>query len=124
MNIVSQQQALNITKPSGIKVLYYLFNEYELHYNEQPANTKQDWHHHEKISETIYIIDNELTLKWKENDKIKSIIVRQGDLIETQKNPHCFSNNTNRITKFIVFKQVFSGQNKKEILKNDKILDE
>lgn len=124
MNIVSQQQALNVTKSSGTKVWYYLFNEYEIHYNEQPAKTKQDWHHHEKISETIYIVDNELTLEWKENNQLKSKIIRKGDLVETQKNPHCFSNDTSKTTKFIVLKQVFSGQNKKGLFKTDKVADE
>lgn len=67
MKIYHKQDTLNVLKPEGINVTYYLFNEYEVHYNEQVPNSTQTWHHHEKIWETLYIIEGELNAKWKEN---------------------------------------------------------
>lgn len=47
-----------------------------------------------------------------------------GDLIETEKTPHTFTNHTDQMVKFLVIKQVLSGENKKELFKNDKVVDE
>ncbi|RJQ37709.1 cupin domain-containing protein [Candidatus Microgenomates bacterium] len=123
MKITRKQDALSIIKSEGIKVLYYLFPEYEIHYNEQEPNSTQTWHHHEKIWESLYIIEGELTAKWQENGEIKTQIVKAGDLIETENSPHTFINNSNNIIKFLVLKQVLSGENKKELLKTDKVID-
>lgn len=123
MKIYHKKDALNVSKPEGINVSYYLFNEYEIHYNEQLPNSTQVWHHHEKIWETIYIIKGELLAKWKEDGNEKSEIVKSGDLLETEKTPHTFINNSDKIVKFFVIKQLLNGKNKKDILKNDKILD-
>ncbi|MBF8250140.1 MAG: hypothetical protein HW400_741 [Candidatus Levybacteria bacterium] len=123
MKIYHKENALKASKPEGINVNYYLFNEYEIHYNEQLPHSTQVWHHHEKTWETIYIIGGELLAKWKENGEEKSKTLIAGDLVETERTPHTFINNSNKTVKFIVTKQVLSGKNKKDILKNDKILD-
>lgn len=123
MKIIKKSNAIHVDKPEGTKVDYYLRNEYEIHYNEQVAGSTQTWHHHEKISETLFIIDGELTAKWKENNEEKTQIVSAGDLVETENTPHTFINHTNNATKFLVIKQVFSGQNKAELLKTDKVID-
>jgi quercetin dioxygenase-like cupin family protein len=124
MKIIHKKDALHANKPQGIHVDYYLQDEYEVHYNEQKPNATQIWHHHNKVLETLFIIEGALTAQWKENGKLKKEIVRQGDLIETENIPHTFSNHTNRMVKFLVIKQVLSGKNKRAQLKNDKILDE
>lgn len=124
MKIYRKKAALNIPKPEGLDVTYYLFNEYEIHYDEQKPNSTQVWHHHEKIWETVYIIEGELLAKWRENGKEKSEIVKNGDLLETERTPHTFINNSDNVVKFLVFKQILSEENKKEILKNDKIIDQ
>ncbi len=123
MKIYHKSNVLNISKPEGLNVAYYLFNEYEIHYDEQKPNSTQIWHHHEKIWETIYIIEGKLLAKWKENGNEQSETLIAGDLIETERTSHTFINNSNQTVKFIVFKQLLSGENKKDILKNDKILD-
>lgn len=123
MKIYHKEDALRISKPEGISVDYYLFNEYEIHYNKQAPNSSQTWHHHEKVWETLYIIDGELIAKWKDGEIEKSEIVKSGDLLETERTPHVFINNSNQTVKFIVFKQLLSGKNKKDILKKDKVLD-
>lgn len=123
MKISTKENALFISKSEGTNVSYYLFPEYEVHINEQVPHSTQTWHHHEKIWETLYIIEGELTVQWKEEDETKKQIVKTGDLIETEHNPHTFSNDSDRVVKFFVIKQLLNGQNKKEIFKSDKILD-
>lgn len=123
MKIISEKQAKFVEKPTGIKTNYYLFPEYEVHYNEQPTNTEQDWHYHEKISETVFIIEGELLIIWRENDEEKSQIVKTGDLIQTEDSPHTFKNESGGSVKFLVIKQVLKGENNQEIFKNDKVED-
>lgn len=49
MKITRQEQTNSIKKSTGINITYYLFDEYEIHYNEQPSGTTQDWHAHSKV---------------------------------------------------------------------------
>lgn len=123
MKIIKKTEALHIDKPEGTKVDYYLRKEYEVHYNEQVAGSTQTWHHHERISETLFIIEGELTAKWRFGGNEFTEIVSTGDLIETENTPHTFTNHTDKVVKFLVIKQVFSGEDKVELLKTDKVLD-
>ena len=123
MKITTKKDAVFVSKPEGTNVTYYLLPEYEVHINEQVPHSTQTWHHHEKIWETIYIIEGELTAQWKANGEIKKQIVKTGDLIETEHTPHTFSNDSDQVVKFIVIKQLLNGKDKKEILKTDKVLD-
>ncbi len=124
MKIISKVDALNVSKPEGTNVTYYLFDEYEVHYNEQVPHSTQTWHHHERIWESLFIIEGECTVKWKENGEEKEEIVKTGDLIETERTPHTFINHTNQVVKFLVIKQVLTSENKKELLKTDKVIDQ
>lgn len=123
MKIIKKSDAIHVDKLEGTKVDYYLRPEYEIHYNEQVPASTQTWHHHEKIAETLFIIEGQLTAKWRENGVEQVQIVTEGDLIETENTPHTFHNHTDMVVKFLVIKQVFSGDEKVEILKTDKILD-
>lgn len=123
MKIIKQEESIFVPKPDGTNVNYYLRDEYEIHYNEQVPGTTLTWHHHDKIFESLYIIEGELTAEWKVGDKIEKQIIGAGDLVETENTPHTFTNHTDNIVKFIVIKQVLSGENKREIFKTDKILD-
>jgi len=124
MKIIHPKDTLQVSKPEGTSVTYFLLPEYEVHYNEQIPNSVQTWHHHEKIWETLYIIDGELTVKWKEHNEEKHSIVKTGDLIESERSPHTFENHSNKIVRFLVIKQVLNGQDKKELLKTDKVIDQ
>lgn len=123
MKIYHKKDTISVSKPEGLDVKYYLFNEYEIHYNEQKPNSTQVWHHHEKTWETIYIIEGEFLVKWRINAEEKSETLKAGDLVETERNPHTFINNSDKSVKFLVIKQILSGKNKREILKTDKVLD-
>jgi len=123
MKIIHPQNALQVSKPEGTNVTYFLFPEYEIHANEQVPHSTQTWHHHEKIWETLYIIEGELVARWKEGNQEKMEIVKAGDLIESEDAPHTYENRTDKVVKFLVIKQVLAGQNKRDLLKSDKVID-
>lgn len=123
MKIIHKKDVPYVEKPEGVNVAYYLFPEYEVHVDEQLPHTTQTWHHHEAIWESVYIVEGELTAQWKENEEIKKEVVKTGDLIESEHTPHTYANDTDEITKYIVIKQVLSGNEKRELLKSDKVLD-
>jgi len=123
MKITLKKDVLHVDKPEGTSVDYYLFNEYEIHYNEQKPGTSQTWHHHEKIWEALFILEGELAAEWKENGETVVQVVSSGDLIETERTAHSFTNNTHKTAKFLVFKFMPHGKNFKDALKTDKVLD-
>jgi uncharacterized cupin superfamily protein len=123
MKIIHPKDALHVSKPEGTNVTYFLFPEYEIHANEQVPNSTQTWHHHEKIWETLYIIEGELVARWREGGIEKIEVVKAGDLIESENTPHTFENATDQVVKFLVIKQILSGQDKRDVLKNDKVID-
>lgn len=123
MKITQAKDVPHAQKPEGTDVYYYLFKEYEIHYNDQAPHTTQTWHHHEKIWETLYIIDGELTAYWRENGEEKSQVVKAGDLIETERTPHTFSNDSDDIVRFLVIKRMPSNEDRREVFKTDKVLD-
>lgn len=123
MKITKAKDALHVAKPEGTDVHYHLFKDYEVHYNEQAPHTTQTWHHHKKIWETLYIIDGELKAQWRENGKERSEIVRAGDLIETERTPHTFTNKSADVVRFLVIKRMPSSEDYSEVLKTDKVLD-
>lgn len=123
MKITQAKDALHVAKPEGTDVHCYLFKDYEIHYNDQAPHTTQTWHHHEKIWETLYIIDGELEARWRDGDQEQSQTVKAGDLIETERTPHTFSNETDNIVRFLVIKRIPSTEDHSEVLKTDKVLD-
>jgi len=46
-------------------------------------------------------------------------VVKSGDLIETENTPHSFTNQSDTIVRYIVVKQVLSGEDKVEVLEKD-----
>ena len=123
MKIVSQDKAKFFDSPEGRKAWIFGFPEYEFQYDEQQPNTILKWHHHEKIWETIYIIEGELVAMWKENGEKKEQVVKMGDVIEPGYGSHTFENRSDKIVKFIAFKQILIGKDMKEMIENDKVYD-
>lgn len=123
MKIVRASDATHVVKPEGTDVHYYLFKDYEIHYNDQAPHTTQSWHHHQKIWETMYVIDGELTAYWRDGDVEKSQTVHAGDVIESEHTPHTFSNDSNQTVRFLVIKRIPSGHDYRGVFKTDKLLD-
>lgn len=111
-------------KKEGTSVDYYMFPEYEIHYNEVKPGVVQLWHHHPRISETLYIIEGKLEAHWEDNiHGTKKTIVGAGDVVEVENTPHTFINSSKEIVRFLVFRFVPTGEDKSQIIKNDKVLD-
>lgn len=125
MKIVSRNQAIHVDKSEGSSVDYYIFPEYEIHYNEIKPGTVQQWHHHNKVCETLYVVSGEIEAHWVSGDGQKRMqVVSAGDVVEVENTPHTFINSSVGLVKFVVFRFVPSGKDQRETIKNDKVLDE
>lgn len=122
MKILTRHQAKRVKKSRGHN-WYYLRDEYEVQYIEKFVKNTQTWHHHEKVAETIFILEGALQLLWKEKGKLHKKIVRAGDMIESGHESHTFVNPTGKPAKLVVIKQVLTGRNKRRIFKADKFAD-
>jgi uncharacterized cupin superfamily protein len=124
MKIISKENSKKDIRSEGRTAWIYGFPEYEFQYDEQQPGTILKWHHHEKIWETIYIIEGELVAKWKENNEIKRQTVKAGDVIEPGYVSHTFENRSKSVVKFIAFKQVLAGKDMQEMIGRDKVYDD
>ena len=124
VDILKQFDAISIIKENKTNVDYFIFDEFEIHLNKIPPNNVQEWHMHVKIEEVIVVTDGELCIQWKENGNINNEIVTKNSVVRVKKSIHTIKNITNNSTEFIVFRIVPSGDIKREIIKNDKILVE
>lgn len=124
MKITPHQTAIHVDKSEGSSVDYYIFPEYEIHYNEIQPGTVQAWHHHQHISETLFVIEGEIEAHWiDESGHRQQQTVTVGDVVEVEKTPHTFLNSSQKIVKLIVFRFVPTGEDKRAVIKNDKVLD-
>ncbi|HAU98731.1 MAG TPA: hypothetical protein DCW55_00690 [Candidatus Pacebacteria bacterium] len=125
MKIISKNNSIHVDKPEGSSVDYYIFREYELHYNEIKSGTVQQWHHHPKIHESLFIIEGEIEAHWlDEAGKKQMQLASAGDVVQVEDTPHTFVNNSGKVVKLIAFRFVPTGEDKREIIKSDKVLDE
>jgi uncharacterized cupin superfamily protein len=125
MKIILKNEAIHTEREDRTLVDYYIFPEYEIHYNEIRPGVVQKWHHHSTIWETIFIIEGEIEIRWRdEKGEQKSQIVSKGDVIEVEKTSHTLANIGLETAKLVVFRFVPTGEDKREAIKNDKVLDE
>lgn len=122
MKITSKKEAINRTRDDGTNISYYIFDEYEVHYGELPPSITQLWHHHEIISESLYIIEGKALLHYLENDEKKEREIIPGEVVQVEDTPHTFSNPFEDTCKMVAFRFVPDGVNKHEIIKTDKVL--
>lgn len=123
MEITRQAEAIFRNKGNGTSVRYYIYPEYEVHHNEILPHTVQQWHHHEIIEETLYIMSGQLTAYLAENDSVFSEQLNQGDIIRVGSIPHTFANLSDKTVQFLVFRMVPDGTDKRETIKTDKVVD-
>ena len=122
VDILTQSDAISIIKENKTNVDYFIFDEFEVHLNKIPSNAEQEWHRHRKIEEVIVMTSGEIHIKWKENGNINDKKLIKGSVVRVKKSIHTIENITNSWAEFIVFRMVPSGDVKREIIKNDKIL--
>ena len=122
IDILTQIEAISVIKENKTKVDYFIFDEFEVHLNKIPPNSKQEWHRHRKIEEVIVVVSGEICIKWKENGIVMSEKLMKGSVVRVKKSIHTIENITKNSSEFVVFRMVPSGEVKREIIKNDKIL--
>ena len=116
----SRKDVIHVDKTNGTSVNYYIFPEYEVHTNCIAPHSVQEWHYHEKISETLLITKGKLLCRYLEGTDQHSRYHYEGDLVQVGNSIHTFENDTEEEVQFIVFRFVPDGTDKREVIKRDK----
>lgn len=124
INIIVVKKDDDITghEDNGTDVSYYIFNEFEIHMNKISPKSIQEWHYYSKIEETLVIIKGELTCRWLENGEERSKKIDANEIVKVGNSIHTFENETDEEVEFVVFRFIPDGMDKREIIKNDKVV--
>ncbi len=122
LDIFTKLDGISVTKENKTNVDYFIFDEFEVHLNKIPPNTKQEWHKHEIIEEVLVITKGELIVRWKENESIETTTVFKDNIVRVKKSIHTIENHTDEWAEFTVFRMVPSGEDKRERIKRDKVI--
>jgi mannose-6-phosphate isomerase-like protein (cupin superfamily) len=122
LEIHNLENSLYNQKENLTKVNYFIFDEYEIHFNIIPSKTSQEWHMHREIEEALFVISGEILVRWKDNNIIREKLVYKNSVIRVKNSIHTLENLTNEEATFVVFRMVPDGTNKREIIKNDKVI--
>lgn len=122
MKVTPKSGAINLKRPDGTNISYYIFNEYEVHYGELPPGVTQPWHHHQVISETLYLIEGKVKLHYVDGEEKTERTIVPGDVVQVEDTPHTFSNPFAETCKMVAFRFVPDGVDTQEIIKTDKVL--
>ena len=122
--IFLNRDAIHVDKENGTAVDYFIFPEFEIHRNCISPHSVQEWHFHSKIEEVILVTQGELVLSYLENGVPKRQPVTEDTIIRVKNSIHTFSNETDFPCYFTVFRFVPDGIDKRELIKQDKVLFE
>lgn len=122
VDIYSKDDSISVKKKNGTEVSYFIFDEYEIHLNRIPPRTIQEWHKHLKIEETLVVTKGEIVVKWREDNNEFSEKVTKDMVVRVKNSIHTIENSSEDFAEFTVFRLVLTGENKREIIKKDKIL--
>lgn len=123
MEIVKQSETKFAEKPDGTSVSYYIFPEYEIHFNKLPAGAIQQWHHHSRIEEVIYVVSGVIECHWVDNDTQLSQTVRVGDVVRVGTEIHTLENSQTEPATFLTIRLVLTGNDYRSLFRTDKMLD-
>lgn len=122
IEILSKKDAISVVKGNRTSVDYYIFKEFEVHQCKIPSHSIQEWHRHKTIEEVIVVTQGNICVKWKENGIIKTATLSKGFVLRVKHSIHTIENNSDSDAEFNVFRMVPTGEDKREIIKNDKVL--
>lgn len=122
MEILTRENAIHKDKPDGTRVDYYLQPEYEIHYNEVPPGTTQEWHSHSEVEELVFMISGSLEIHWIDEKNEHTEAIKKGDLVRVENSVHTITNTSDEVASFIVFKTILHGHDYSKIFKEDKNL--
>lgn len=121
MQIIKKKDSILRTRDDSTIINSYLFDEYEIHYNELPPHKKQGWHRHDKIEEVLFVIDGTLNISYLDEGNEQTSVLEAGDMVRFEKTMHTIENTTDKLSKFFVFKLILDGKKKTNIFLTDKI---
>lgn len=111
---------ISVSKENGTDVWYYLFNDFEIHYNEIHPKTHQEWHAHKDVDEILFIISGTICYQWKEDTVIKDICLSEKEMVRVNRSIHRLENKTTQVVSFVVFRKKIGCHDDRELFKNDK----
>ena len=82
----------------------------------------QEWHYHTRIDECLLITKGVLTCRWLEDGAERTRKVREQEIVRVGSSVHTFANETEEDVEFVVFRFVPDGRDKRETIKNDKVV--
>lgn len=119
--IISESDAITVTKDDGTQVSYYIFPEFEVHANTIVAGTVQNWHYHKAIEEIIFVTSGQIEALWLDENKHKSSkTLNPGDLCRLGSSVHNIANNTKETATFLVYRYIPTGKNQHTLIKGDR----
>jgi quercetin dioxygenase-like cupin family protein len=121
--IVREGEAIYRDKRNGTHVHYFIFPEYEIHANTIEPGSIQEWHHHERIVETLFVTRGSLEARWADGAAMVRKTLHVGDVIEVGRTSHTFANVSARRSAFVVFRLIPDGTDKRELIKADRVVD-
>lgn len=122
LEVYDTADSIYIEKENHTKVNYFIFDEYEIHLNTLPPHSIQEWHKHNSIEEVIFIISGKLKILWKEAEQTEWRIVSENSIVRVINSIHTLENDFDEDVRFLVYRMVPDGVNKRNIIKNDKEL--
>ncbi len=120
MRIYTSQDAIKKRKEDGTEVLYFLFDEYEVHWNRINPGVAQNWHWHKRINEVLLVIQGHIRVNWISRGRKTSRVLNSGNLVEFGKAVHSIENSGKTPAVFIIIKLILAGNSKRRIFKSDK----
>jgi quercetin dioxygenase-like cupin family protein len=120
LDILTPENAIAVVKENKTCVNYFIFDECEVHLNQIPPHSIQEWHRHKIIDEIVVVTKGEICIKWQENSELKSQIARKNSIVRVKNSIHTITNLSNDWAEFTVFRMVPTGEVKSTIIKKDK----
>lgn len=122
LEIYDTADSIYVEKDNKTKVNYFIFDEYEIHLNTLPPHSVQEWHKHHQIEEVIFVISGKLKILWKEQDQTECRTVSEDSIVRVKNSIHTLENDSDQDVRFLVYRMVPDGVDKRNIIKNDKEL--
>lgn len=122
LNIYHQEDSIYIQKENGTRVHYFIFDEYEIHENKISPMAVQEWHMHQAIEEVLVVTSGEITVEWKDQEKIRKETISKDSVVRVGNSIHTIENLSDEEASFLVFRMVPDGNDKRSIIKNDKVI--
>ena len=87
-----------------------------------PPHSVQEWHSHCVVDETLVVLSGAVVVHWLENGETMSRTVPQDAILKVGRAVHTIENPFENPSDFLVFRMVPDGADKREQIKNDKVL--